>query len=340
MAAQSRMFYGPVAEKEENLMEATTAHVTSLKLRCPSCGFELGNMPGLPTVPVACGQCGFSIAGRSDYWDACTDKSYPRDFAKQWLLWEAGKLGDPTLVYGHDPEHYFREFLTHTSLRPEQLASMKILEAGFGHGRLLQQIQKWSPSAYGIDLSKPLPSAHLRPGSAIFGNLLSIPFMPGQFDLVVCRGVVHHTPDPEASFGCVAEQVAIDGRLYFAGCYEPGKGMLFLRKFLPRSWNYPEPVLLALATVFSGVRALLEAARTQKFTLSALKRYYAHYKLDVFDVMAPRWSGTLSEDTVVPWFSSRGFEVCKVGHGSYVGVRKDSPRVLELELASRSGFRK
>lgn len=83
----------------------------------------------------------------SDYWDACADKSYPRDFARQWVLWEEGRLGDPTLVYGEDPEYYFREFLTHTSLQPEQLASKRVLEVGFGHGRLLHQIQEWCPSA-------------------------------------------------------------------------------------------------------------------------------------------------------------------------------------------------
>jgi SAM-dependent methyltransferase len=229
-------------------------------------------------------------------------------------------------VYGKDPEHYFRELLAHTSLRPEQLASKKVLEIGFGHGRLLRQIQEWSPSAYGLDLAKPLRSAQLRPGSAIFGNLLSIPFVPGQFDLVICRGVVHHTPDPEASFGCVAEQVADHGMLYFAGCYEPGKHkMLMLRRVLPRSWDYPEPLLLGLASVFGGLRSILEGIRSRKADLGTLRRHYRHYKLEVFDVMAPRWSGVLGAETVVPWFTSRGLQVRKVDDGSYVGIKADAP---------------
>ncbi len=303
-------------------MGTESPHIASLRLVCPSCGLGLGKMP--PSVPgcVRCPECGFEIVSDGDYWDACADKSFPRDFARQWVFWEEGRLGDTSLVYGRDPETYFRELLDHTSLRPEQLASMRVLEIGFGHGRLLQQVQAWSPSAYGIDLAKPLGSAHLRPGTSIFGNLLSMPFEPGQFDLVICRGVVHHTPDPEKSFECVAEQVSADGTLYLAGCYEPGtRGMLEVRRILPGSWRYPESVLLGLTSVLSGLRSILEGVRMRTIDPAVLRRYYHDHKLEIFDVLAPRWSRRLGAETVEPWFISRGFHVRKVGDGSYVGVR-------------------
>ena len=296
------------------------ADVAPLRLRCPSCGRELGAMPTFPGS-VQCGQCKFRIVSDGDWWDACVDESYPRDFARQWVLWEEGRLGDRSLVYGEKPERYFRELLSGTSLRPEQLASKNVLEIGYGHGRLLRQIQVWSPSAFGIDLAKPLRSADLRPGSAIFGSLLNIPFVPGQFDLVVCRGVIHVTPDPETSFGCVADQVAADGMLYLAGCYEPGKGMLALRRILPWSWRYPESLRLGLASIFSGLRSVVEGIRSRKMDWRTLRRHYDHYKLDVFDVMAPRWTCTLDAETVEPWFASRGFQVRKVSYGAYVGVK-------------------
>jgi|WetSurMetagenome_2_1015567.scaffolds.fasta_scaffold54161_2 2-polyprenyl-3-methyl-5-hydroxy-6-metoxy-1,4-benzoquinol methylase len=316
-------------------MQTATVPIKALRLQCPSCRHEFGDMPESLTSSIQCAQCKFTMHKENDYWDACTDKSYPRDFARQWLLWERGKLGDPARVYGHRPEHYFRECLTHTSLLPEQLASMRVLEVGFGHGRLLQQIQRWSTSAYGIDLATPLRSAQLRPGSAIFGNLLNIPFKPGQFDLVICRGVVHHTPNPKESFGCVAEQVAPGGMLYFSGCYEPGKkSMLNLRNVLRRSWSYPEPMLLGLASTLSGLRAILEGVRRKKMDIKSLRRYsHELYKLDIFDVMAPRWSGVLGADTVVPWFTSRGFKVCKVGDGSYVGINAKSTHEAQSIVA-------
>jgi SAM-dependent methyltransferase len=319
-------------------MGTTTADLAPVRLRCPSCGLGLGEMPASLTHAVPCGRCEFRIALGADYWDACADTSYPRDFARQWVLWEEGRLGDPALVYGREPDSWFRELLSHTSLRPEDLASKRVLEVGFGHGRLLRHIQQWSPSAYGIDLAKPLRSAGLRPGSAVFGNLLSMPFVPGQFDLVICRGVVHHTPDPEASFGFVAEQVADGGMLYLAGCYEPGAhGMLGVRRVLPWSWRYPEPVLLGLTTACAGLRSALEGIRRRKLDLRTLRRYHDRYKLDVFDVMAPRWSRRLGAETVAPWFLSRGFEVRKVGDGSYLGTKAAPTRPGSRPRCARAG---
>jgi len=257
-----------------------------------------------------------------DCWDACTDKTYPRDFARQWVLWEAGKLGDPTRVYGNDPSAYFRELLAHTCLSEKNLDSMKILEVGYGHGRLLNQLQQHCPTAYGIDLSKPLKSANLRPGSAIFGNLLNIPFMFGQFDLVICRGVIHCTPDPEKSFACLAEQVAPRGMLYVGGLYEPGKGNLILRKIFPRVYDYPEPIQLLMASIFGFGRSVVECLRTRRFNLRSIRDFYAHYKLDIFDIISPHWTAVLTENEVIMWFESRGFLARKVGYGDYVGIRK------------------
>jgi SAM-dependent methyltransferase len=291
------------------------------KMRCPSCGYELGYIPESQQTAINCAQCHYQITRDGDCWDACVDKTYPRDFARQWLLWEAGKLGNPNLVYGHDPKDYFRTLLKVTSLTPEQLGSMKILEIGFGHGRVLRELQRCSQTAYGLDLSKPLPSAQLRPGSTIFGNLLDNPFIPGQFDLVICRGVIHCTPDPEKSFDRVAEQVAGGGLLYLAGLYEPGKGNLVLRKLLPKSSSYPESVLLAFASVFGLVRSVVEAVRTGKIGIEAIKRFYGHYKLDVFDVMAPQWTSVHTEAEVSAWFRKRGFSVRKVDYGNYLGVK-------------------
>jgi hypothetical protein len=91
-------------------------HAAPVKIKCPSCGSALGHFPAPPRDSIRCLQCGYGIVWNGDCWDACVDKSYPRDFARQWVLWEAGKLGDPNLVYGHDPKDYFRDMLKHTCL--------------------------------------------------------------------------------------------------------------------------------------------------------------------------------------------------------------------------------
>jgi len=293
-----------------------------LQLKCPSCGFELGDFPTVEDNAVKCPKCEYRIFWDGACWDACVDKSYPRSFARQWVLWEEGKLGDPNLVYGNEPKKYFRELLDGTSLTEEDLQSMKVLEVGFGHGRTLQNLQKWCPNAYGIDLARPARSSQLRPGTAIFGNLLNMPFDPGQFDLVLCRGVLHHTPNPGQSFASIAAQVADGGLLFLGGHYEPGlKVSLQLRNILPASWLYPEPVLLGLASFLSVVRSGMECARKRDFSSEAFRRSYAHYKLDMFDVMTPRWSSLHDEKEVTGWFNSQGFQVKRLAPGEYVGVK-------------------
>src|ERR1700693_2050437 len=133
----SNLFQSLIKAEESTVSSMLTANCAQLQMKCPSCGFELGDFPTLENASVECPQCEYCIVWDGACWDACVDKAYPRDFARQWVLWEAGKLGDPTLVYGNDPRNYFSAFLKHTSLTEEDLASKRILEIGFGHGRLL-----------------------------------------------------------------------------------------------------------------------------------------------------------------------------------------------------------
>ena len=51
------------------------------------------------------------------------------------------------------------------------------------------------------------------------GDLFDLPIEPESFDVVSCRGVVHHTPDPYRAIGCVARCVAPGGVLLL-GYYE------------------------------------------------------------------------------------------------------------------------
>jgi len=67
------------------------------------------------------------IAYDEDGWDACLDRGHTRDFSRQWRLWELGKLGDPTLVYGARPENSLEELLACTGLTTGDLRSIRIL---------------------------------------------------------------------------------------------------------------------------------------------------------------------------------------------------------------------
>jgi SAM-dependent methyltransferase len=257
-----------------------------------------------------------------DGWNASVDKDHPKEFSRQWLFWESGKLGDPKLVYGVRSEDSLRGLLENTSLTSDRLKSMRILEVGFGNGALLRELQKWSSRAHGIDLVKPLVSAQLRPGSTIFGSLFHIPIMPGQFDLVICRGVIHHTDNAEQAFACISEQVA-DGGIFYLTLYEPGiKGSLLLRNFLPWSWRYPESIRLGISSVLGLFRASLDCIRTREFRPKSFARYHGNAKLGIFDVISPRWTSLHPSDEVTGWFNTHGYSVQRLAPGHYVGHKQ------------------
>ena len=54
---------------------------------------------------------------------------------------------------------------------------------------------------------------------------------------------------------------------------------------------------------------------------STFRSHYKHYKLDMFDVICPRWTSVHEEAEIVGWFKEQGFLARKVGHGDYVGVK-------------------
>ncbi len=105
-----------------------------------------------------------------------------------------------------------------------------------------------------------------------------------------------------------------------------------LRNTFPHSWSYPEPVLLALASLLSVVRSSMEAARTKNFSATQFRRSYRHFKLNMFDMLTPRWSSVHPESEVTSWFSSQGFTARRLGPGEYVGVK--SPALQARDGAS------
>jgi SAM-dependent methyltransferase len=66
-------------------------------------------------------------------------------------------------------------------------------------------------------------------------DILRMPFKPESFDVVICIGVIQHTPKPEETIVALARMVRPGGRL-FIDHYAPGYAMSFsrtkLRQFL------------------------------------------------------------------------------------------------------------
>ncbi len=81
-----------------------------------------------------------------------------------------------------------------------RVAADRVLELGCGSGILLGQLKARSRFAVGFDVSPDMMrSARSLGAPLVTGNGSVLPFKDASFDLVSCRGVLHHLPDVPAA---------------------------------------------------------------------------------------------------------------------------------------------
>lgn len=99
-----------------------------------------------------------------------------------------------------------------------EFAGKAVLEVGSGEGRHAWLVGGHARITVGLDLSRGVELARQRdPRPTTFfvqGDLRRPPFKKGAFDALYSNGVIHHTPDPRASFESVAALVRPGGRFY------------------------------------------------------------------------------------------------------------------------------
>lgn len=103
-----------------------------------------------------------------------------------YRLW-APTYADETAASALDEE------LAHEML--QDLQRTHLLDAGCGVGRRIRDI----PGAIGIDLSPDMLAAG-RAQNVVAGDIREMPFDSDQFDMVWCRLVLGHLPDPCAAY--------------------------------------------------------------------------------------------------------------------------------------------
>ena len=287
----------------------------SVALRCPVCGTSF------PAGETRCLSCGFCLEFDGRAWDARPDRMASAEFSRQWELWEEGKLGRRDRIYGVSLGDCFATMMDAVDLSMEDLGKKRVLEVGYGLGAVLERVQDHCPMAVGMDLTRPPRGSRLRPGSCFCADLLCPPFLPGQFDLVICQGVLQHMPDPVLAFEKVAEQVAPRGTLYL-DIYEKGdKGSLALRKIFRSFSRYPEKIQLGLANCIGDLRAFLEVIRRCSIGKDGFRTLCGDYKLAIYDVLTPAFTSQHDPEEILSWFSAQGFSAERRAPRRYVGVR-------------------
>jgi ubiquinone/menaquinone biosynthesis C-methylase UbiE len=96
----------------------------------------------------------------------------------------------------------------------------RVLDVGCGNGYLLSHFARAGAETTGVDLTTrgvALSAERFRleglPGRFVQANAEQLPFVDGQFDLVLSMGVLHHTPKTEAAVAEIRRVLRPGGRL-------------------------------------------------------------------------------------------------------------------------------
>jgi 2-polyprenyl-3-methyl-5-hydroxy-6-metoxy-1,4-benzoquinol methylase len=146
----------------------------------------------------------------------------------------------------------------------EILRDKKILEVGCGAGRFTEIMLAWGGRVFACDLSNAV-EANLKncgdsPNHFVFqADALHLPVRPHSFDIVVCLGVIQHTPSPEETIAALAGYVRPGGMLVLDH-YTTGYPQNFLQRKLRRLFiSLPARVSKSMALVLA--RTLLPLHR-------------------------------------------------------------------------------
>lgn len=98
------------------------------------------------------------------------------------------------------------------------LHGMQALECGCGAGRFTEVLLRCGAYVTSVDLSEAVDSnlanfPDMSRHRVAQADILALPFAREQFDLVVCLGVIQHTPDPQATITALYHQVKPAGYL-------------------------------------------------------------------------------------------------------------------------------
>lgn len=123
------------------------------------------------------------------------------------------------------------------------LKGKNVLEAGCGAGRFTEIMLQAGANVFACDISSAVEANFencrpLQQGANYFvcqADLRKIPVAPEQFDVVVCVGVIQHTPDPEETMAALCGYVKPGGMLvidHYTHGYPTTRARAALRKLL------------------------------------------------------------------------------------------------------------
>lgn len=166
-----------------------------------------------------------------------TSEDYAKAFGAQWKAFRRTQLDSYTGL------SITRDRLTRCLGDSLDIVNgKKVLEAGCGAGRFTELLLNSGAKLFACDLSTAVEACYQNIGESpnLFlcqCSLLNLPVRQEQFDIVICLGVIQHTPNPEQTMISLCAQVAPDGLLvmdHYTHGYPVTPIRVWLRRFLTK----------------------------------------------------------------------------------------------------------
>ncbi len=168
------------------------------------------------------------------------DDKYTGNFSSQW------KDFNLVQVDSYNKTNISWDYLNDLMFdKIENLDGKNVLEIGCGSGRFTEHIVKKAKTCVSVDLSKAIfynVSKGRKNLILIKSDFLNLEINE-KFDIVICRGVLQHTPHPNKSIIKLFDFVKNDGYVYFDYYKKPRLGIMhpkyfFWRPLIQRIFTY------------------------------------------------------------------------------------------------------
>ncbi len=303
--------------------------------RCPKCRGELAWGDGaladeVDNAELLCTSCKSKFEVRNGVPRFVPSSNYADSFGFQW------NIHAETQLDSHSGLPVSRRRVKQVTGWPDRMDGLRILEAGSGAGRFTEVLASSGAELFSFDYSMAVDAnqrnnGHYKNLHLFQGDIFNMPFAEGQFDKVLCLGVLQHTPDPEGAFKSLAAQVKPGGELVI-DVYARNMLALLQWKYVlrPITKRMDQQKLYALVTRMVD-RLLPLAIRLRRIAGRAGARLvpiveYSYLGLspdlnrewailDTFDMYSPAHDHPQSVATVRRWFSEAGFVNVDVRRG-------------------------
>ncbi|MFY9251861.1 MAG: class I SAM-dependent methyltransferase [Fuerstiella sp.] len=236
------------------------------------------------------------------------DDQHLKSFGDQWTTYEVAHVDEDQAT-----------FTAKTGMPLNQLAGLRVLDAGCGGGRYSKICGETGATVIGADHSRAVDKARqlcsgLPDVRFVQADLKQLPLEPASFDFVFSIGVMHHDSNTRNVFDAVAKLVKPGGR-YSVWLYRRNQwwqeainsGLRAMTTRLPAVMLKP---FCHLGAVLGGIPLVNRTAN--KLVNFSAHPNYENRVCDTFDWWAPQYQYHHTESELLSWFGDAGFEQTQV----------------------------